>query len=464
MNLLTKYKNEIALILLGIAFIPYIYLSFFTNPICDDFISSVISKENRLFPLLIKEYNGWSGRYGSNVFVFSNPLVYDSLLGYKLAPIAIILGTMVSFFIFIKGMMNQIFSTVKIIAFACLLTLLFLYQMPVIADGIYWYTGAVTYQLGNIFLLMYIGFLNLYFRGKYFFNSKYIHGFILAFILFFVTGFNEILMVMLLLISTLTFFIVWKNRMNQFKAIARFLFIVSILCSIFMCLAPGNTLRGDFFPEKHQLVHSLAMAALQTLRFFTDWISSAPLILLSVLYYFINKELSSKHLLFSNSFYLSPILSLLLLFFVIFIGSFPAYWATGILGQHRTMNASYFLFILMWFINLTVFYNKTTWKIDALKPNWEVGMFLVIWISLIFSKNGFNALEDITKKRAYTYNKGMEDRYASMQMPQDTLYFKPFLDPPKTLFVLDITEDPDHWINQAYNVYFETDHKIILKK
>ena len=43
-----------------------------------------------------------------------------------------------------------------------------------------------------------------------------------------------------------------------------------------------------------------------------------------------------------------------LLLFVIFFSSFLPYWVSGILGQHRTLNVAYFMFIILWFSTITV--------------------------------------------------------------------------------------------------------------
>ncbi|MBN4072160.1 hypothetical protein JYT14_00360, partial [Flavobacteriales bacterium AH-315-E23] len=310
--------------------------------------------------------------------------------------------------------------------------------------------------------LIYVGTFTLLFQKRYILKNKFVHLLILTLILFFAIGFNEILMIGLLLFSVITFFIVKKNNLEN-SQIALFLLIASIIFSSIMCLAPGNVIRDSLFSNNHQFIHSLASALAQTIRFFLYWISSAPLILLSVLYYFLNKELSKSNNLFVNSFYLTPLTSLLLLFLVIFIGAFPPYWATGILGQHRTMNISYLLFIIMWFVNLTVYFNLNQFRIKEISTKWELIIFIVIWSSFVFTKNGYSAINDIQTGKAHEYNKLMIERYSIVNMEQDSIYFQPIANPPKTLFVLDITEDPNHWINQGYNIYFEVEDKIILK-
>jgi len=58
----------------------------------------------------------------------------------------------------------------------------------------------------------------------------------------------------------------------------------------------------------------------------------------------------------------------------------------------------------------------------------------------------------------------MIERRKLMQNDVDTIYFKAIENKPQTLFILEISKNPNHWINQCYNVYFEKPNtKIILK-
>jgi hypothetical protein len=248
------------------------------------------------------------------------------------------------------------------------------------------------------------------------------------------------------------------------KNIALFILLVVTLFSLITFFAPGNSARASLFPNNHRFVYSIGMSLLQTIRVSLSWISSIPLLLLSILYYPINKKWSLNNKIFTNSFYLTPITSLVLLVIIIFIGSFPAYWATGLLGQHRTMNISYFMFIVMWFVCLTVFFNlKTNWTF-VLNPKLKLSMFILIWASLIFSKNSYNLLIDLHSNSAYEYNEQMIERYSIIKNQKDgPIYFDPISNPPKTLFVLDITEDPSNWMNISYNQFFNIKTPIILK-
>ena len=458
----TRYRITV-LSLLIIAILPYLYVSLYCNPIADDFAYAFKGKYWDLLPALIGEYLNWNGRYVSNIFVMLNPIAFDSFIGYKLVPILLIICTVFSFYFFFRALTDKVINQYELFALSLVITLLYLHQMPIISEGIYMYTGAVTYQLGNVFLLLYAGALCQYIGKKHLFKSKIAHAILLIALMFLTIGFNETIMITVLLFSTGIYVI---SKLNKLDGRA-FLFYLLIVCICFSCIvyfAPGNSTREAYFPNNHQLVNSLISSLAQCIRFFFDWISSAPLILLSILYYSLNKRLSEHVPIFRESFYLTPLISFALLFIVIFIGAFPAYWSTGILGQHRTMNVSYLLFIIAWFINLTVFYNKNLATLDLKHYKLRIVIYVLVWCSLVFARNGYTLLEDIRTGDIARFNTQMVERYSIIENSGDTIYFEPIKYRPKTLFVLDITDNPKNWQNEAYAIFFGKPDKPVMIK
>ena len=154
---------------------------------------------------------------------------------------------------------------------------------------------------------------------------------------------------------------------------------------------------------------------------------------------------------------------------IIFICVFPAYWFTGILGQHRTLNVAYFFFILMWFINLYVWFNSinSIKKIGIpIKLNNRISILFIVGI--LFTGNGYNTLYDIFSGEASSYNIQAKGRHKTLERATKTqpreITFKPFKARPKSLFITDITKDPDFWINLGYNSYFRLDSTSVYLK
>ncbi len=460
---ITHKRELLVFIFLILALLPYLYVSIYTNPIADDFTYAFKGKSESLIKTLIGEYLNWNGRYTSNVFVLLNPIVFGCFWGYKVTPIFIIFALFFSILFLFSTITEKKFKVLQRWIISLVLTLLYLYQMPIISEGIYWYTGAVTYQLGSVLFLIYLSLLILFFRKKFILNKRLIHLFILALLIAVTIGFNEIIMIVMFILSIYIWVIFKQNKTKKHKYLTFILICTIIFCSI-VFFAPGNSGRESHFTINHHFLNSLLSSFAQTIRFSLDWVSSLPLILLSILYYKVNKKLSTQLIIFSKSFYLTPIISVFTLFLLVFIGSFPAYWATGILGQHRTMNVSYLLFILMWFINLTVIYNKFEFpKIKELKYC-KIIFFILIYFSLIFTKNSYNLIYDLKTYKCQDYNSQMQDRYSIIKNSTDTAYFELIKRKPKTLFVLDITDNPKNWQNKGYGIFFEKPHIQIMIK
>jgi hypothetical protein len=462
----SKRHSWLFLISLLLLFIPYVYISRYANPVADDFVYGAKGRANTLSTLLIPEYLNSNGRYISNIFVFLNPIGFNSFFIYKLVPVVLIILLIVSTFVFVRVMIGKDRSNTGSFTIALLISDLFLYQMPILSEGIYWYTGAVTYQLATVFMITYLSMLVLYTQGRFCFKSKAIHTVLLTLLLIAGIGFTEIHMIVFVIFSGISLFIVIKNNL-RYKPLFIYLLAITCIFSGIMFFSPGNENRASMFVNNHRFLYSFALACAQTLRFFLEWTASVPLLALSFLYYFLNKKLSEDHHLFSVSFYLSPFYSIAMLFGVIFIAVFPPYWATGMLGQHRTVNVAYYLFLMIWFINLTVcfnFYKNELPVAKVINRRLQTILLIVTVVALFFSKNGYDLLTDIFYGRAQAYDVQMTARYMQLQAPADTIYFDPIQDPPKSLFLYDVKEDPANWLNRSYTLYFECTDKSIIKR
>ncbi|HKR04067.1 MAG TPA: DUF6056 family protein [Bacteroidia bacterium] len=461
----TNKKNLYFLVFLALlSFLPYFFLSLYANPAGDDFVYAYNGKHFELFENAARDYFQWTGRYVSNFLFVLNPMAFDSFTGYKFFAILLILLTSVSFYFLTKAITNNAVQKKYLVLFSGVLTLLYLNRMPSLAQGIYWYTGAVIYHGANVVTLFYFSFLIFLFREKYFIN-KTIHVFICLLLILIITGFNETIMIFLLLFHV---FLFAKNK----NRLSLLLFIFSCLCASMVIFSPGNAVREAAFPERHQLFHSLLFSVAQTFRFFGAWINNIPLTIASLLYIPLTIYLSQKYDVFKNSFYLSPLLSTCSLFLVVFLSAFPAYWSTGILGQHRTVNVAYFFFLILWFINLTVWLNYfSTKKFIITLSVFSSRYFLALFTSMILfsfiTGNGYVVMNDLFSERAKNFDNEMKLRYETLNNAQqrsdsicilDTLQNKPV-----SLFVLDISPDENDWMNRGMAAYFGI-NKVTLRK
>lgn len=464
------YAVAVLLLLL----LPFLYISQYAHPIADDFTYAVKGRTYGVLDNLAGEYLNWNGRYFSNLLVILNPLNSFGISGYQIIPVMMIVFLFLSFLWFIRVSLRELFSRNEKIAISLLMTLIYLNGMPDLAEGIYWYTGAVTYMTGNIGVLLFVGLLIKLIRLNYFLKNRVVHIAALILLQFLITGLNEIHMISLWILLGLFMYIhlIDKKRHNRTFLL---LLILSVGFSMLVILSPGNEVRAGHFTGNHRLFYSFYMSLAQTGRFFIEWCFSLPLIFASILFYYLNRSLISKSAIFTASCHLKPWQSSLILFLVIFTGAFPAYWGTGILGQHRTMNVSYLLFLVIWFININVWINwfKTKqWQVirivqqflsPVVKMSCSVSFIaaLGLFLSLALTGNSYSVSSDLLSGRAKDFDRQMLGRYEALKSVQDTIYMAPVADPPKSIFVMDISETPSDWVNQGYLLYFDCKDKTI---
>ncbi|MEP7170680.1 MAG: DUF6056 family protein [Bacteroidota bacterium] len=456
MTITISKKNYFFLFLLVVAsLLPYFFLSLYAQPAGDDFVYAYNGKHFSLLENALRDYFHWTGRYTSNFLFVLNPMAFDSLTGYKLFADLLIVFTFIAFYFLIKTITNNSLLKVYLILCSGIISLLFLQQMPSLAQGIYWYTGSVIYQGANILALFYLSLL-IHLLNKNYFINKILHTLLCLILLFLISGCNETIMIFLLLFHAILFA---KNK----NRLALMLLIFSCLSSLLVIFSPGNAVREAAFPDRHQLFHSLLFSAVQSFRFFFLWIANIPLLIASLLYIPLSIRISEKSSLFKNSFHLKPVLSTCFLFLLVFLSAFPAYWSTGILGQHRTVNVAYLFFIILWFINLTVWINfLSARKLITTLSTFATTNFLILIISIIpfsfITGNGYFAMHDLLSGKAKNFDKEMSARYELLSISRkrsseicilDTLKNKP-----TSLFVLDISDNENDWMNKGMAAYF----------
>jgi hypothetical protein len=438
---------------------PYLWISQYSNPVTDDLTYAFKGKNPDFWNIYFSEYKNWNGRYFSNFLVLTNPIANDDFTFYKFIPILLIFLTFASLIYLIHQLTSNILKASEKIIISLILLLIYLQAMPIISEGIYWYTGAVTYQVGIISMVFFLGMMVQLHNGICILKNKWVHSFLMIFLLFMTAGCNELSMVLAILFLLLL--IMKSNLKSQNRKMILFFLITSFFFGCLVYFAPGNENRGNYFAEKHQIFHSLLYSSAQTIRFSVLWLSGGTLLIASVLYYPICKKLSAEIPLFKKSFYVSPLTALILSLMTIFIGAFLPYWSTGILGQHRTMNVSFFFFLLSWFVFLTSLYNSKYLKWQNLHSKIKILLFSMLCMTLFFTQNGWNVWNDLYSGKAQSYNDQMNVRYEKIRKMNGDLYLPLIKNPPKTLFVLDLTEDPNHWQNRSYTVFFEKTEYLI---
>ncbi len=449
----------------------HIWLATYVHPYGDDFSYAYNGMRSVLADRLLLEYQNWNGRYFSNILVLRGPLNAGSDLGlilYRCVPVLLI-GLLVHAtwsLLRTARLMERSGMSSLIVAMAGVA--IYIHLMPHAGEGLYWYTGAVTYLLPGIFLL-YLGVVVLRFaRAK----NQWETGAwsVLAMLLVVaIAGSNELAMVYMVLVAAVALIMSFRGE-KRLRLLFLGVFITSVICGLIVYLAPGNTVRGDYFAHAKEPLRTVAYAAAQTVRFAGYWMLSPVFVLSTIVILDWARRRADTHPMFSWLSRVDRRLVLLALLGAMFIGMALPYWSTGILGQHRTVNATLFIFLplawlafLVWDVQV---FRPKAWSLPLAAPRYRPLLLAVMAFFLFFGRHDGDVTSDLFSGRAARYDAQCLERYVLVQEAiasgASELDLEVLSDPPKSLSVLDLSVDPGHWMNTSLVLYFGGKHLQIL--
>src|SRR5690606_5997618 len=84
-------KFRLIILIFFVLLFPFLAVSFFVFPTTDDYCHTLAVKEMGYWGYQVHYWKTWSGRYIGTLISATQPLAYNSYLGYKLAPVILIL-------------------------------------------------------------------------------------------------------------------------------------------------------------------------------------------------------------------------------------------------------------------------------------------------------------------------------------------------------------------------------------
>lgn len=434
---ISKNQKLLILFLLLVLLTPFLYLFAFTHPIADDLSFGYQAKQAPLFDVLVNSYFYSNGLYSGNFFMFLFPISLNELLYYRLFLLACFMLFGASIFYFI----NTVFPTVKqmdkiIITLFFVLTVLG--STTHLSEAFYWQTSVIYYQLSLTFVLFYFGLLIQYFQQPFIFN-KIVHQILLVLMLILIIGMKEPIALIMGFIAALLFYYAhFKTKEN--KLFFTLQLLVALVFISILVFAPGNDVRMGAYHGNKNFSRSLIYTILQMGRFSATWLFACS----GIVFVFIVAELHQKAVPLLKK--LDWRIALLVFFGILFLCIFPAYWATGILGQHRTLNIASLFFVLFIFV-LAI--NKGEYLKQLIPFSfYKKGLFFVV--VFLISGNGFMVVLDIFSGRVSSYDKQLTERAKIITKTYSTAKLPLLTNVPKSLFVVDVQQDTSHWINKAY--------------
>lgn len=424
-------------VLLFLSLLTYLLLALYAHPVADDFCYAAKSRGVSLWDWSYSEWLYWNGRYASNLLMIHGPLSWsdDFLPGYRAVPIVLLALTFLSIWFFLRRITQQALSTGQEMLGALVFLLLYLNLMPDLGEGFYWYTGAVTYQLGSILLVVHLGLLANKPRNGWMFALILLLNIVLAVV---IVGMDEVHMLLMVCLHVAR----TARSLRKRKAVPSSLLLLAIVAggAALMYFAPGNAVRGGMFADTHLFWRSLGMSALQAVRFVGMWVLSPALLAFSVLYIAVHRQLRDHVSAFVRLPQLSRWITAALPFMLVMASTFPAYWSTGQLGQHRTINVAYLFFIPLWFLNLSLWLERPMLKPISrllLPPKAMLAFLALALLGLNLTHNGYAANSDLLSGRAANYDRVLSQRETAVRAvatdPEAHVTFVRLENPPESL-------------------------------
>jgi hypothetical protein len=240
------------------------------------------------------------------------------------------------------------------------------------------------------------------------------------------------------------------------------LLVWALLCSCLVYFAPGNAVREAHFMNTREPLRTLAYGVAQTARFAGLWLLSPVFLFASVLVLQWGRGLPQDDAFRNFLHRTSRWITLALPVLAVFLAMALPYWGTGILGQHRTVNAALFMFLPLVWLTLLVWDAQVFQRLGrSLVPQNRMlrGAGLVVaGLSLLFLRQDGAVTADLWSGTLKHYDAQCTSRYAQVQeaihMGADTLELDLLHDPPRSLKVLDLYADPDHFMNRGLVLFF----------
>ncbi|OKH22978.1 hypothetical protein NIES593_10950 [Hydrococcus rivularis NIES-593] len=466
--------------------IPFLLISYFNHPSTDDFCYANKVLELGFWNTQIFWYLNWSGRY----FGTAANSLYAVIVGlfgednyttnfwilYKFVAPFLFGMFWISLFCFFKAIAGKISSNWNLFWATCLGFVIYLCGMPSTVEGFYWLNGAFYYTLGNIFLFF---LLSLLLSKERILNSKswfrkIIYGLGCALLAAAIAGSSEILAIVLLTIALIGVLLTSYTKHHS-CLIWRIVLGVAIISIALSFLSPGTSQRYYVTVEQEQVDYSFKLMlgiTIQFIRTLNFWILNPVLLSTSIIFipiaillakqYRIPQIIGYKKFLIIG--YIVIWMSLVAITF--FMPYISADYLPG-----RVLNTSYFIFLMGWFLGIFILIKSLGERQSEtiIVPKYlTISAWVVMIMGLLFDSHFGQAIYDLLVN-APRYHSELQNRYESIakNIAENEKSFRvPALNKriPKTIYLDDITLNPNHWSNECYAKFFNLDSIAITNK
>lgn len=457
-----KYRvfgNWVNIALMVSVLLPLLLLSYYNHPSpADDYcyIFNVFSKG--WVGAMSQYYNEWTGRYFGILLNHSSPLLFHSIVGFKVLPVLLLLATVFSLYLLFRHLTPTL-SRLAHLGFAGVVFFLYILKIASVAEAFYWMAAFVTYTIPNIFTLLWIVLMLRWYRQDTY-PARILYGSLSGFLIFSVIGSSETnLLVMILLVGAW-----WAYRLLFHRKVDCFMvamLIVTIISCYALFSAPGNAARIGGNPLGGNIVFSVISCFTFLAKLSVSWVTETPLLFFSFAWLVVLPRLSAG----ARNYFSVPVWFAVLLYIGILSAQFfPSYYGVGIDPTLRVINCVYFFFLIGWFYLIGVVFHHLQgrtlpFRAYRLSLQRYVALYLVLVVSIALafykSANVRMIYSDLITGKAAQFDRENYSRYAMLQSSKDTVVYLPAIkSQPRSLYVDDIKSDSRHFWNWCLGGYF----------
>lgn len=463
--LIDRLATVTVILLFLLAYLPLVLLSFHNHPsAADDYCFADTAVRYGFWQGQQFYYNGWTGRYFSNMLVHGSPLVWGWYDGYRFIP-AVLATALVGAIYALANELVRGESLKNRLQVTGLLFFMIVLALQSTVEAFFWTAAMATYTVPTILTIYLMAVIIRWYRlpdGL----LKWLTAIWAGFLVFASIGSGEtnLVLLILLLLAIVGYRLVFLRR---FDPMLIWLVLVAFVSAWLLFRAPGNAIRmGSNQAKAGELVKSMGLSFGWLARSMGLWLLKTPIIPFSLLFIPIARRLV-RHGSPARELFILPA-GLVAVVYVGLLAAtiFPSYYGLGIPPFARTMNVLFVFFALGWFYVLTVWVGwlERRGRSLTLVQKWPAPVWILtaIWVigSIGISKSVKQMGTDLVSGDAATYDREMTERHQQLMLSADTVHIRPISVYPPSIFVEDIKPDRMHWWNRCQSGYYG--HKVIV--
>ena len=435
---------------------PMFFLCRYNHPQADDYTLAVRAEQRNLPDDVVRVYKRWSGRYSATALSHLNPLNNGDPAGAGWGAALVILTTVCAVYLSVNRISGRISEKRERTALAAFFILLYFALFPSPAEGLYWFSGYITYQVPVILSLFLWALLLRNAKGK----TGKVTGVAAALLICLIAGFNLVsLMTLFFLLGLFNLLYYLKNR--KFSRFYAALLILMLAAGMIFVFSPGHFHRMHNFSFSGNFLLSISGAVIQILWAFVRW--GIPLALSSVLYMrWWGSRMVSNLPDRENRGGTGSRTATLLFVGMLFILYFVYAWVTGSRPTGRVDNVVFTLFTAGWFWCLQEWmqyrpHNRFFSMLQRSYVAHTAGILLLVWL-FFPGGNPAGAWSDMLSGEAQAYDRQLKERYRMIQACEgDTCMVPGLTAMPGMLYFRDLAgreATGNTYINRSFARYF----------